>query len=515
MPRPRLAMRKVRDALRLAAQGLSGRQVAAALGVPHTTVADHLRRAAAAGVGWPLPEEMTDAALEAALFAKEPAPPAETRPVPEWNYIHTELRRPGVTLMLLWLEYKEAHPDDGYSYSQFCHHYRVFQGRLDLVMRQEHRAGQKFFVDFPGQRLPIYDRRTGEVAFEAELFVGVMGASSLVCAEAVAAQDKASWIGAHVHAFESMGCLPEIVVPDNLASAVTRAHRYEPEINASYGEMAAHYNVAIIPARVRKPRDKAKAEAGVLLAERWILARLRNRRFYSLAEANVAVAQCVAWINDRPFKKMPGSRRSLFEELERPVMRALPATRYGYGAWRLAVAVHIDYHVEADRHYYSVPYQLVGQRVDVRSSATTVEVFHSGRRVASHLRSRVPGRHTTDPAHMPDSHRRHAEWSPGRIVEWARRTGPATASLCEQIMEARRHPEQGYRSCLGIIRLGERYGTERLEAAAARALGARALSYRSVESILSHGLDAQPLPQQSQARAHRRHHNLRGPEYYR
>ncbi|MGH9094940.1 MAG: IS21 family transposase [Acidimicrobiales bacterium] len=508
-------MRKVRDVVRLAAAGLSIRQVAAAVGAPHTTVADHLRRAAAAGVGWPLPEGMSDADLEAALFKKEPAPPAETRPLPEWDYVHRELRRPGVTLMLVWLEYKSAHPADGYSYSQFCHHYRGFQGRLDLVMRQEHRAGQKFFVDFPGDHLPIYDRASGEVALKAELFVGVMGASSFVCAEAVAGQDRASWITAHVHAFEAMGCLPEIVVPDNLAAAVTKAHRYEPEINASYAEMAAHYQLAVIPARAGKPRDKAKAEAGVLLAERWILARLRNRRFYSLSEANAAVADCVAWINDRPFKKMAGSRRSVFEQLERPVMRPLPATRYEYGAWRLGLKVNIDYHIDADRHYYSVPYQLVGQRVDVRSSAATVEIFHSAKRVASHLRSRAAGRHTTDPAHMPDSHRRHAEWTPSRIIEWARKTGPATASLCEAIMEARRHPEQGYRSCLGIIRLADRYGTERLEAAAARALAARALSYRSVESILSHGLDAQPLGEKPTPRAHRRHHNLRGPEYYR
>jgi transposase len=304
------------------------------------------------------------------------------------------------------------------------------------------------------------------------------------------------------------------VVPDNLASAVKRAHRYEPDINASYQEMAAHYEVAIIPARPRKPRDKAKAEAGVLLAERWILARLRNRRFYSLAEANGEITKLVAWLNDRPFKKMPGSRRTLFEELERPVMRPLPAGRYRYGAWKIGVKVNIDYHIDADRHYYSVPYQLVGQRVDVRTSALTVEVFHSGRRVASHLRSWAPGRHSTDPAHMPDSHRRHAEWTPSRIIAWAQRTGPATASLARAIMEARTHPEQGYRSCLGIIRLGDRYGADRLEAACARALGARALSYRSVESILSHGLDSQPLAPRPVPKPHGRHHNLRGPDYY-
>ena len=516
MPRPRLAMRKVRDILRLAVgQGLSVRQVAASLGMPFTTVSDHLRRAREAGLGWPLPEGLCDTDLEAALFAKPPVPPTEGRPLPDWSYVHTELRRPGVTLMLLWMEYKEAHPQDGYGYSQFCLRYRTWQRHVDVVMRQEHRAGEKLFVDFPGQRLAIFDRRTGEVATYAELFVAVLGASNYLFAEAVASQDLSSWITAHVHAFEEMGCVPAIVVPDNLASAVKKAHRYEPDINASYQEMAAHYGVAIIPARAGKPRDKAKVEAGVLLAERWILARLRNRRFYSLGEANAEIAGLVAWLNDRPFKRLPGSRRQLFEELERPVMRPLPAHRYSYGAWKIAVKVNIDYHIEADRHYYSVPYQLVGQRVDVRTSAGAVEVFHSGRRVASHLRSFLPGRHTTDAAHMPDSHRRHAQWTPSRIIAWAEHSGPNTAALAKEIMSARTHPEQGYRSCLGIIRLGERYGTERLEAACARALQARALSYRSVESILSHGLDSQPLGERPPPKTHRRHRNLRGPEYYR
>lgn len=510
-------MRKVRDILRLAVgQGLSRRQVGAALNIPFTTVADHLRRASEAGLGWPLPEGLSDADLEALLFRKEPAPPPDARPVPDWHYIHKELRRPGVTLMLVWHEYKESHPDDGYSYSQFCHHYRAFQAHIDLVMRQEHRAGEKLFVDFPGQRLAIHDRRSGEVAMQAELFVAVLGASNYLYAEAVASQGLSAWIGAHVNAFEFFQAVPQIVVCDNLRAGVRQAHRYEPEINATYQEMAAHYGVAIIPTRPGKPRDKAKVEAGVLLAERWILARLRNRRFYSLSQANAAIRELVVWLNERPFKKMPGSRRDLFEELERPVMRPLPATRYEFATWRLGLKVNIDYHVDpGEGHYYSVPYQLVGQRVDVRTTAMVIEVFHSNHRVASHLRSHARGRHSTDPAHMPDSHRRHGEWTPSRIVAWAARTGPATASMAEAILASRPHPEQGYRSCLGIIRLGERYGPERLEAACARALAARALSYRSVESILRHGLDSQPLAEARPKRVHPRHPNLRGPSYYR
>jgi transposase len=513
LPRPRLAMRKVRDILRLAlGEGFSRRQVGVSLGIPHTTVADHLRRAEEAGLSWPLPEDLDDKALEALLFPRGPAL-AKVRPQPDFGHIHKELRRPGVTLMLLWFEYRESHPD-GYAYSQFCHHYRLFQRHLDVVMRQEHRAGEKCFVDFPGQRLPIYDRRSAEVAMQAELFVAVLGASNYLFAQAVASQALPHWISAHVAAFEYFGVLPRIVVCDNLRSGVTKAHRYEPEVNATYQEMAAHYKVAIIPTRSYKPRDKAKVEAGVLLAERWILARLRNRRFYSLGEANVAIAELVEVINDRPFKKLDGSRRSLFEELERPVMRPLPATRYDVAAWKLGVKVNIDYHVDVDGHYYSVPYQLVGQRVDVRLAEGTVEAFHSHRRVASHLRSWQRGRHTTDPAHMPESHRRHGEWSPGRIVDWAKRTGPATAEVAEAIMASRPHPEQGYRSCLGIIRLADRYGAERVEAACRRALVVRALSYRSIDSILKCGLDAQPLPEKRPPVVHRDHDNLRGPTYY-
>jgi len=513
VPRPRLAMRKVRDILRLAhGEGLPLRQVGAAVGVPFTTVADHLRRAQRAGLSWPLPDELDDTALEALLFPKGPAS-EPNRPLPDWNQVHRELRRDGVTLMLLWLEYREDHPD-GYSYSQFCYRYRAFQRHIDLVMRQEHRAGERLFVDFPGQHLPIYDRRSGEVVVEAELFVAVLGASNYLYAEAIGSQRLEHWVNAHVHAFEALGSVPRIVVCDNLRSGVARAHRYEPDVNATYAEMAAHYGVAIIPTRPGKPRDKAKVEAGVLLAERWILARLRNRRFFSLAEANAAIAECVAAINERPFRKLPGSRRSWFEELERPAMGPLPENRYEFARWRVGLKVNIDYHAEWNHHhYYSVPYQLVGSRVDVRATASTVEVFHASRRVASHRRDDTPGRHSTDPAHMPESHRRHAEWSPSRIVAWAERTGPATAALAEAILASRPHPEQGYRSCLGIIRLAGRYGAERVEAACERALVVKALSYRSVESILRHGLDSQPL-RAGPARTHPHHVNLRGASYY-
>jgi len=511
--RPHTAMRKIREVLRLSlGQGLSLRQVAASAEVPYTTVADYVRRARSAGLSWPLPDGLDDDALDAALFVKrqEPVPP---RSLPDWAKVHTEMRRPGVTLMLLWLEHKEDFPD-GYSYTQFTVRYKAWKRGLDVVMRQEHKAGEKLFVDFPGQKIPIYDARTGQVALQAELFVAAMGASNFLYAEAVVSQELMYWVTAHVHAFEAIGGCPAIVVCDNLRSGVTRPHRYEPDVNATYSEMAAHYGVAIIPARAYKPRDKAKVEVAVLVAERWVMARLRDRRFTSLAEANAAIAELVAWVNDRPFKKLAGSRRSVFEELDRPALRPLPAKRYEFATWRRAKA-SIDYHIEvrADRHFYSVPYRLVGEVVDVRLAAATVEVFFRHNRVASHVRSPRPG-YTTDPAHMPESHRRHASWTPSRIITWASHAGPATAKMAEAVLASRPHPEQGFRTCLGIVRLGDRYGTARLEAACTRALAARAYTYRSVESILRSGLDKKPLPAERPTPSHPAHDNLRGPGYY-
>lgn len=515
MARPRSAMRKIREVLRLTlGEGLSRRQVSAAASLPLATVSNYLTRARAAGIVWPLPEGVDDAALEARLFSRAAIPATTSRPLPDWAELDRELRsKKNVTLALLHLEYKERHPD-GYQYTQFCRHYHAWRGTVDVVMRQEHRAGERCFIDWAGQTVPIVDPRTGEVAMEAQIFVAVLGASNFTHAEAFPSQELEHWISGHVHAFEAWGGVTRIVVPDNPRTGVSKAHRYEPILNATYAEMAAHYGVAVIPARPYKPRDKAKAEAGVQVVQRWILARLRTRTFFSLAELNAAITELLTWLNQRPFKRLEGSRAKLFEELDRPALRPLPATRYHFATWKTAT-VNLDYHIEVDHHYYSVPYQLARDAVDVRISATTVEIFRRGRRVASHLRSSARGRHTTASEHMPESHRRHLEWTPGRIVRWAEGTGPQTAALVTAVMESRPHPEQGYRSCLGIMRLGKRYGDERLEAACTRALAASALSYRSVESILRTGLDRQPLPAPSTVIAPRAHEFVRGPDYYR
>ncbi|WP_425572207.1 IS21 family transposase [Pseudonocardia eucalypti] len=505
-------MRDIREVLRLKHEaGLSERQIARSMRLAPSTVHRYLERAERAGVGWPLPAGLDDAGLEAVLFP--PLPPSRVpRTPPDYGWVHRELRRKSVTLQLLHLEYKQACPD-GFQYSQFCERYRQWAGRVDLVMRHQHRAGDKLFVDYAGHTIPIHP--PGAPAWQAELFVAVLGASNYTFAEATASQQLPCWIGSHVRCFEAMGSVPALLVPDNLRSGVRRSHRYEPLLNRTYAEMAAHYGTAILPARAGKPRDKAKAEVGVQIAERWLLASLRNERFTSLAEANTAIAAKLAWLDNRPFAKLDGTRRLVFEQLDRPAMRPLPTTRYEFATWTRP-KVNIDYHVDVERHYYSTPYQLVGHRVDTRVTEHTVEIFFQGRRVASHRRSHVKGRHSTEPGHMPERHRAHLAWSPQRLIAWAQRTGPATAELVEAIMTNRPHPEQGYRSCLGIMRLSRRYPQPRVEAACRRALAIGARSYRSVESILAHNLEATPLPSDEPDNdPPRQHTGLRGPTYYR
>ena len=360
--------------------------------------------------------------------------------------------------------------------------------------------------------MPIQDSQTGEVR-QAQIFVAVLGASSYPYIEATWSQSLPDWIGSHVRAFEFFGGVPEVLVPDNLRSGVTTAHRYEPELNPTYQDLATHYGGAVIPARSRKPRDKAKVENAVLLTERWIVAHLRRQTFFTLAALNAAIGQALATLNLRPVQKLPGSRPSRFLTLDQPALRPLPPTPYEYAEWKKA-RVHIDYHVEVDPHYYSVPYALVRQLVDVRLTAHCVECFYKGQRVRSHRRSSLKGQHTTVTAHMPTAHQAYAEWTPERLVRWAESSGPATAQLVATILATRVHPLQGFRSCLGIMRLGKTYGEERLEAACARALMLQAHSYKSVASILRHGLDQQPLTPDRVSPPSILHPNLRGPHYY-
>jgi transposase len=379
-------------------------------------------------------------------------------------------------------------------------------------MRQTHRAGEKLFVDYAGQTLPVIDPRMGEIR-SAQIFVAVLGASNYTYAEATWSQSLPDWIGSHQRSFTFLGGLPELVVPDNLLSGVTKAHRYEPDLNPTYLEMATHYGVAIVPARIRKPKDKAKAEVGVQIVERWILASLRNRTFFSLTELNQTIQQLVLKLNQRPFKKLPGSRGERFQSLDKPALKALPMTPYVYAEWKL-VRVHIDYHVDIEGHYYSVPYRLVKQQLDARITENTVEVFNKGERVASHLRSWLKGHHTTLNAHRPEAHQHYGDWSPERFMSWAEKIGSATRQVITAVLQERRHPEQGYRSCLGILRLAKAYSDGRLEAACTRALLLGTCRYKSIESILKHGLDSKPVVVEEESALPQQHENVRGSAYY-
>lgn len=515
MAYPRLPMRKIKDVLRLRHEnGRSQREISRACGIAKTTVRECLKRAQRAGIGWPLPEGLSESDLEARLF---PAPSASSspRPAPDCRYVYDELRKHrkfNLTLNQLWLEYREQHPENGYGYTQYCEHYRRWRGKLDYVMRQEHRAGEKLFVDY-GEGLSIVDAKTGEL-IPTHLFVGVWGASNFTYAEASLTQKLPAWIGSHVRAFEYFKCVPRAVIPDNLKSAVNKPCFYEPELNPSYAEMGEHYGTAILPARVRKPRDKAKAENGVLVSKRWILAVLRNRTFFSLAELNAAIRELLEVLNDRKMRKLKKSRRELFESLDRPAAKSLPARPYQFAEW-LGPRVNIDYHIEVDRHYYSVPFQLIREKLDIRLTAHTLEAFFKGKRVAAHARSYVKGGYTTLKEHMPPSHRKFAEWTPSRMVAWAKKSGPFTAQLVERVLATKAFPEQGYRACLGIIKLGERYEEGRLEAAARRALSFNAISYRSVRSILANGLDRRTETDSDASQGVLPlHENIRGGGYY-
>jgi transposase len=432
--------------------------------------------------------------------------------MPDMGYLFRELKRKSVTLQLLWYEYRRENPE-GYQYSQFCHRYSEWAKKLDVTLRQEHRAGEKLFVDYAGQTVPIIDRSTGECV-EAQIFVATLGASNYTFAEASMSQDLPSWIRSHVHAFQFFGGVSEILVPDNLKSGVTHPCRYEPDINPTYQDLAQHYGTTVIPARSGHPRDKAKVESAVLVAERWILASLRNHTFFNLAELNQCIAQKLKDLNNRKFKKLDGTRRELFDSIDKPALKPLPSTPYEYAEWKKCL-VNIDYHIEAGRHYYSVPYQLVREQVEVRSTSATVEVLFKHKRVASHQRSYRPGGFTTLPEHMPKSHQKYLEWTPSRLIRWAEQHGPMTKKLVAAILESRPHPEQGFRSCIGIMRLGKQYPHHRLEAACERALAIRAYSYKNVESILKNGLDQQSLSSnQDDHTQPLTHLNVRGKGYY-
>jgi len=507
-------MRKIKEVLRLRFElGLGQRQIARSCSIGQATVHEYLTRAKAAGLSWPLADDCDDGRLEGALFGPHPPAAESPRPLPDFAGIHEQLKQHRhLTLLLLWEEYRQKQPD-GYGYSFFCERYQQWRRKLDVVLRQEHKAGEKMFVDWAGMTIPLYDPTTGQVS-QASLFVAVLGASSYTYAEATRDQQMEAWIQAHIHALEFFGGAPKLVVPDNAKTGVTKACRYDPDLNPTYQEMAMHYGVGVVPARPYKPRDKAKVESGVLLAERWIIAALRHRQFFDLAGLNQAIRELLKRLNERSFRKRDGSRASLFITLDRHALRPLPAERFDLSEWSRA-KVSIDYHISFDGSLYSAPYALTGEVVEVRSTPTTIEIFHKSQRVASHLRARTRGQTITNSEHRPKSHQAHLEWTPSRMVHWAQSIGPHTARLFERILADKPHPEMGYRSCLGIIRLAGQYSMARMEAAAERALLTGACRYQSVKSILKSGLDQQPIAASPPpASAPSPHDNIRGSEYF-
>lgn len=509
-------MRKIREVLRLKFESrLSHEKIAAATGVSKGAVTNTVQRAAEKGLSWPLPADLDDSRLEALLYAQ--AAPRREYALPDYALMHQELKRKGVTLQLLWEEYTAAHGERGYRYSQFCAHYHEYRGTLTRSMRQVHRAGEKVFIDYSGDTVAVIDARTGEVR-AAEIFVATLGASKYAYAEATWTQTLPDWIGSNIRMLEFFGAVPSLWVPDNLKAAIKKACRYEPEETSTYAECAQHYGAAILPTRPYHAKDKAAVEMSVLVVQRWILARVRNRQFFSLRELNAAIAELLVELNRRPFKKLPGCRAEAFESIDRPAMKPLPPTRYEYAEW-VKAKVGIDYHAQADEHYYSIPHALVGQYVRLRVTDSTVECFFKGTRIAAHVRSRLKGKHTTLAEHMPSAHRKHMQWTPGRLLNWGQKIGAGTRAVVQWQLENRPHPEQGYRACLGLLNLAKAYGEERLEAACRRALAIGSPTRKRIIAILKAKLDQHPelfpAADTAAATASRTHANVRGRDYFR
>jgi len=509
MPGRRIEMRKLKDVLRLhLTAGLSNRKIALVTGVGKSAVSKHVRRAEEVGLDWGRIESMDEEAITALLYAPSKNEEPDELVVPEWDKIAKELRRKGVTKLLVWQEYKEDHGARAYSYSRFCELYAGWKGDIEPVMRFEHAAGEKCFVDYSGQTLEVVDPETGE-AREAQVFVATLGASNYTFVDVTWSQKSEDFLASHRRAVEHFSGVPRIFVLDNLKSGVDKPDWYEPLMNRSYEELMSHLNAVAIPGRVRKSRDKAKVENGVLQAERWVLAPLRNQLLIGLEAARNAVLEQLDKLNERPFQKMAGSRSSVFMELDKPALQPLPSSRWVQAEWK-KLKVHIDYHVEVDHHFFSAPYQYIGEILDVKVTPTLVEIFRFGRPVTVHARSSA--RYTTKPEHMPSSHREYRKWSPPRVVSRAKQIGPHVSQLVDRLLSERVHPEQGYRPCLGIVRLADKYGEERLEAACRRALAFSAVSYKSVKSILEKGLDR--VAEKSENQAPIEHDNIRGDEAF-
>lgn len=513
MPTAPISMRKLKEILRLKYScSLSHRQIAKSLSVSPSIVSVYSARAASLGIlSWPLPEEWDDEALQSAFFKKQTR--SKKFAQPDWSVSHQELKHKTMTLLLLWEEYADRHPEGHYSYNHYCRLYKAWRKCQKPSMRQMHKAGEKLFVDYCGPTMNIIDPSTGEYR-TAQVFVAVMGASNYSYAEATWSQGLEDWVMSHARCFDFLGGVPELVIPDNLKSGVTKACRYEPDLNPTYQQMAAHYGTVVVPARPYKPKDKAKAEVGVQIVERWIMAKLRHEDFFSLRQLNLRIKELLLDLNQRKMKKHPGSRLSQFEALDKPVLKPLPIMAYIYTNIK-QVKVHIDYHVEVEKHYYSVPHSLIKQTLEAHTTGELVTLFHQGKQVSVHSRSCREGGHSTHDAHMPTAHQKHQQWSPQRFETWARDIGESTEILVIQFLQTKKHPEQSYKVCLGLLSLAKKYTPQRLEAACHRALATGINRLKPIRSILEKGLDKQPIPEvQPDLLSEIEHKNIRGNHYY-
>lgn len=499
-------MRKIKDVLRLKFDAqLSHQQIATALGLSKGVITKYVGLATAAGLDWAAIQDIEEVILEQRLFIARECPRDHAQP--DYANLHRELQRKGVTLTLLWEEYRAEFAErHTYSYSQFCENYRQFARQLKRSMRQIHRAGEKLFIDYAGPTIALTD------GSRAHIFVAALGASSYTFACATPRETMADWLASTAKALSFIGGVPQLIVPDNPKAMIADANRYEPRSNDTVLDFARHYGTSILPARARHPQDKAKAESAVQIVERWIMARLRHQSFESVQAVNDAIAPLLKRLNEKPFQKLPGNRASAFADIDAPALQPLPLQRYEIAHFK-RVKVHIDYHVDIERHRYSVPHALVGQTLEARVTATVVEVLHRGQRVASHARNSRQGGFSTQVAHMPAAHRAHLEWTPQRLIHWGQSIGPACAEAVTRLLARHKHPEHGYRACLGMLSLAKRYGKDRLEAACTRALQIGTCQYRHVSAILKNRQD-QTAPVTADEWISPDHAHVRGPGYY-